>query len=243
MANLKQAERGNAIIWIFIAVGLFAALSYTFVQSSRTSTSVITDAQAQVYAQETIAYGNELKQAVKRLLLRGCSDTEISFENNVLGQYNNPNSPVNKRCHVFDKNGGGMRYNPPESIFSGPSENFYSSVVNGVSVTGNGNDCADSSCTELVLVIRLSSNSSSSSDMRNARRMCLKINEILSLNLAAIDVQWGDDTPSGSNYHRFKGTYNTDILINDPNINGKKAYCGKIGAGEIYSFHTVLLAR
>ncbi|MEM9470135.1 MAG: hypothetical protein AAF988_08225 [Pseudomonadota bacterium] len=106
----NKAESGNVIVIILLAVGLFAALNYAFTSSSRTSSGFISDAQAEAYASEIIAYGNEVKQAVKRLQLRGCSDTEISFENNVVSGYTNSNSPTDNSCHIFDVAGGGLNW-------------------------------------------------------------------------------------------------------------------------------------
>ena len=111
-APLSKTQNGSVIFWILIAVGLMAALSYAFMGSSRNSTSMITDTQADAYASEIIAYGNEVKSAVKRLRLRGCSDTEISFENNVSSpiDYTNLNSPADESCHIFSLAGGSLNW-------------------------------------------------------------------------------------------------------------------------------------
>lgn len=240
--NTKNPEQGSAIIWILIAVALFAALNFAFNSGSRTSTSVLDDAEASAYANQIIAYGNEVKAAVKRLQLRGCSDTEISFENNVLAGYTNPNAPTNKSCHVFDIAGGGLNHSPPLNAFKGPSANSYSSIVNGIVVTGAGSDCGTPECTDLVLVFRLSSNSSSATEIENARKLCLKINEAAGNNPLATEVIWGDDTPSTSTFHRFKGSYQNFMTVNDPLLNGKKSYCGKVNS-SIYSYQNVIIPR
>lgn len=115
-------QNGNAIFIILVAVALFAALGYAFSNTSRTSTSFITGEEAKAYVNQIIAYGNEVKSAVKRLQLRGCSDTEISFENSFVSGYTNGNSPTDRSCHVFDTQGGGLTYvAPPEGILQKPS--------------------------------------------------------------------------------------------------------------------------
>ena len=96
------SERGNALLYILIAVALIAALSYVVSRGQRGNTSTLTDQQARLAAQEIIDYGNDLANAVQKLRLRGCTDTQVSFENNIVTEYTNPNAPADKSCHVFD---------------------------------------------------------------------------------------------------------------------------------------------
>lgn len=104
---------------IFIAVALFAALAYAFMRSSQTSTSMITNEQAKSHAIKLVGYGNDLRTAVTRLKLKGCSDNQINFANPVLKWSNgtlinpsssgagfNPNAPADGRCNVFGSAGG-----------------------------------------------------------------------------------------------------------------------------------------
>ncbi len=131
-------ERGNAIFMILVAVALFAALGYAVTNSSRTSTTLLTDEEATAYANQMMAYGNEVKTVVRRLQLRGCDETEISFENNIVTGYINPNAPSSNKCHVFDIAGGGLTwqtFDDAEVIFSGAN------VVSGVGNDGtNGTE-------------------------------------------------------------------------------------------------------
>jgi hypothetical protein len=106
----RGTEKGNAIIWILIAVGLFAALGYAFTSTSRQSTAVLTNTEANAYANQIMAHGQELKAAVQRVSLRGCDDNEISFENNVTPGYANPYSPTNGKCHIYNSAGGGLSW-------------------------------------------------------------------------------------------------------------------------------------
>lgn len=114
-----KTDSGNVIIWILITIALLAALTFTFTQSSRTSTSLLSDEVADSMAKHLVSFSNDVKQTVKRLQLRGCDETEISFENSVLGfNYTNPNAPADNSCHVFDINGGGLQVPTlPEAIF------------------------------------------------------------------------------------------------------------------------------
>ncbi len=148
-------QNGSVIMWVLIAVGLMAALSYAFMGSSRNSTSMISNTQAEAYASEIIAYGNEVKSAVKRLQLRGCSDTEISFENNVVSGYTNSNSPPDSSCHVFDIAGGGLQLiNGPNPFANTGVEcwNGKYSFINGTEWHGNGSTCAAQNCVDLIML-------------------------------------------------------------------------------------------
>jgi hypothetical protein len=110
----STSSRGSAIIFLFIAIALFAALAYGFMQNTRGSVAMMTEEQAEGYAQEIIAYGNDIKMAVKRLRLRGIADTELDFRNAVF--LDAGGAPLNASlaactstaCQIFDMGGGGM---------------------------------------------------------------------------------------------------------------------------------------
>ena len=98
-----MTQNGNAIVMILIAIALFAALGFAFSNTSRTSSSFITDAEAEAYTNKIISYGNDIKSAVKRAQLSGCDLLDISFENDVVAGYTNGNNPP-EECKIF-KNG------------------------------------------------------------------------------------------------------------------------------------------
>ncbi|MEM6812280.1 MAG: hypothetical protein AAF549_07415, partial [Pseudomonadota bacterium] len=113
-----NSQSGNVIILIFVAVGLFGALAFAFNQSSRTSAAFITDTQVNNFSDRLISYGNEVKNAVKRLELRGCLPSEISFENFTQEGYENPVSPITQKCHIFETEGGGLTWQNVEKQIS-----------------------------------------------------------------------------------------------------------------------------
>ncbi|MCI5061086.1 MAG: hypothetical protein MRY79_08460 [Alphaproteobacteria bacterium] len=244
--NLISREKGSAIIWILIAVGLFAALAFAFQSSNRTSTSMLSDEEATAYANQIIQYGNEVKAAVKRLTLRGCDETEISFENNIVSGYTNANAPASKKCHVFDIKGGGLDYKQINekwlnSNLSGSQlyNEWVNSGVPALAFVGKDN-CGggSSSCSDLSLFLPYVS-----------QTICTKINDVLEVTNPAGDPY---DEGTGiclSNSNKFKGTYSTGTcgIDGDPVINGKKSACIKtrIGAAstEGYLFFTALIPR
>lgn len=213
------SERGNAIFMIILGVALFAALSYAFTSSNRTSTSLVTDEEATAAANQIIAYGNAVKQTVKRLQLRGCDDTEISFENNIVASYINPNAPSSNKCNVFDIAGGGLTwqtFDEAEVIFSGAN------VVNGIR-----NDSSTETGTELAFFVR---------DL--AASICIKINDTLNhsftTNPPIDEGTWGKGQFIG-NY-----AYTNNIVATSAGLVSLKSACFTDDIGENIYYSTLI---
>lgn len=233
-ANQKY-ESGNVIVWILVVVGLMAGLSYAFTSSSRSSSSMLTDTQAEAYASEIIAYGNELKSAVKRLRLRGCNETEVSFENNVssLNNYANANSPTDNSCHVFDLNGGGLSFKimPKAAFIDSPYGDQEPEFKAGHNVGES-----ETSATDLHVQIH---------DLK--LEVCLKINELLDVNNPS-GVPPEDGNTAGNN--AFIGSYpapKVDGIGDDvgSGLSGKMTFCrdSDTSANTFYQYNAVLIAR
>jgi len=228
----RQTENGNAIFLIIMGVALFAALGYAFTSSNRSSTTLVTDEQANAYANQIIAYSNEIKQTVKRLQLRGCNDTEISFENDTVSGYTNPNAPTSKKCHVFDIAGGGLSYNliaENKMDQSQSAEGFYRQVVffGGLRVTD-----IKSTSTELLMYVPFLN-----------QTICQKINDNFNLGTIENDVFGG-----GGGGGTFNGESNDfdqfatpDLGDEATNVAGKNNFCVEYGGS--YHYFNVLIAR
>jgi len=212
--NFKN-QNGNAIVIIFIAIALFGALAFAFNQTSRTSTGFISDSQADAYASQIISYGNQVKDAVKRLQLRGCSDTEISFENNIVTGYANGNAPDNETCNVFSVSGGGLSWKAADqnifmSAFSGdPSygEYFFPDLVQ---VQDIGTTCTTADCTELIISLPYMN-----------REICEKINQKLNV-IADLNLHEAVTNHNFETSKKFIGIFNfetagdTSVIGNTP---------------------------
>ena len=117
-----NTQRGSVFFYIFIAIVLIAALTYSVSNNSRTNTSILTDQQAKIAAQNIIEQGETVSNTVQKLLLRGYRETEISFENNIATGYTLAEC-VENGCKVFDINGGGLNWiYPPE--YANEGENW-----------------------------------------------------------------------------------------------------------------------
>jgi hypothetical protein len=113
MRNTHQ--RGIAIGPILYIVAILAVLVSAIAAGSGSFNGDISAISAKAYATAILEYANEVKLGVDRVIAKGCTDTQISFENPIVSGYTNPNAPANKSCHVFDVNGGGIVWkDPPE---------------------------------------------------------------------------------------------------------------------------------
>lgn len=238
--NKYHGESGAVFFYIMIAVALLAALSYALSQGNRGSTSTLTNQQAKLAAQEIIEYGQTVANAVQKLKLRGCADTQISFANDVWRFSNgtlihaaghNPNTPGNQ-CEVFHPDGGNIsakilpfRENltvAPGAVGKGHS------IINTIDVVDVG-----TAERELVLLIEFV-----------PREACTIIND----QLGAFN---SDDPPldgwAGAGI--YNGSYVGTAQIGDqePAIAGRLAAClqwpgGGYGDDDIH-FYQVLIAR
>lgn len=226
-------QNGNAIVMILIAVALFAALSYAFTYASRTSTSFISDEEAKAYANQIIAYGNEVKSAVKRLQLRGCSDTQISFENSVVTGYTNPNAPTDKSCHVFDIAGGGLNFikiseNILDNSYSANTSYGIFNTTGDVRILNVGTSLNGPTGNELIGVVSFIN-----------KNICQAINKNL-------DFSYTSNNPPISLFYAnaFDGDYNHIAqAIMNVGLTGKKSFCfDHVGLGK-YIYYITLIAR
>lgn len=116
LKSLRSEQQGNVLFLILIAVVLFAALSYAVSMSTRNNQKDAGAEKIQVTAAALIQYATSVENAVTRLRAANtCSDTDISFATPAYqtlgGSDANPDAkfsttPPNRRCHVFDVNGG-----------------------------------------------------------------------------------------------------------------------------------------
>lgn len=226
---VMNKQSGSALFVILVAVALFAALAYAFMQGNRGSTAIMTDEAAKAYANEIIAYGNDVKNTVKRLQLRGCDDSQLNFANTEwkrkdgsLNMAPNPAAPADGSCDIFTSNGGGLtakvfqKAGISESLLN-ETANYWqpgSSKVSDEAIGGFGTNEA-----ETYLSIQLVS-----------PEVCKAINKVAN-NYDGIPV----DVGSGAYYYE-------DI----PEFMGRTVTCTKWSPsswGEVYYIRYVLISR
>ena len=117
LRNDEHGQNGNAVIFVLLGIVLFGLLSYTLINSAKMGQGNLTKHQANLAAQEIIAYAQVVEQAYNKLRQRGCSETEISFYSDAItygtfrkNLYNHPQAPTDRRCHIFYPEGGNITY-------------------------------------------------------------------------------------------------------------------------------------
>ena len=227
--NNKQS--GAVFVYILVAIALFASLSYFVSKDNRGSSDIFTEEQAKLAAQEIIEYGNTVAAAVQKLRLRGCSDTEISFENNITSGYVNG---TDTSCQVFHQDGGNINHQRIiERIRTADASNHDTRYSGGSNIINVG-----STEPELFVFYRM-----------NSKDICIAIN-----NYAGI-INNPDSPPGevGLAGLGFTGTYLTAQTLGDDNdganLAGKEYGCYEVignldsNGNKQYDYYHVLLAR
>lgn len=116
LKSLRSEQQGNVLFLILIAVVLFAALSYAVSMSTRGTQKDAGAEKIQVTGAALIQYATSVENAITRLRAANmCAETDISFATPIYetlgGAVANPDAkfsttPPQRRCHVFDANGG-----------------------------------------------------------------------------------------------------------------------------------------
>jgi len=224
-----RKERGNVFFYILLAVALFAALSYAVSRNNTGSTNIFDEEQAKLAAQEIIEYGNTVANAVQKLRLRGCSDTEISFYDAslaVLANYQHT-PEVADSCKVFSSEGGNITYVSPniDVLETGVTHSRYGELAFAAEtlITGVGTDGAGPDSAELFFVLPWVND-----------KVCVEINRQLGLGDAVLtsDFHW-------TNYFR-DGSYDDDFTVVEPSIEGRLSACISNAANIFYQ---VLITR
>jgi len=115
---------GNVLFIIFIAIGLFAALSSAIFSGIGEVSDTRDKDELRLQTVELIQYGGKVKRTIERLqAINGCSDSQLDFSNPqtdpAIWNYANPRSPVDGRCAVFGAQGGQMAYLVLDDLFIG----------------------------------------------------------------------------------------------------------------------------
>lgn len=243
----RQAESGNVMLYIFLGIALFAALSFAVANIMSSGTADPKRETRMLEATDIIQYGDGLKRAVQGMRIRGVSDAQISFETPLTSiDYAHPALAAQRctsdNCRVFRAAGGGFTYiTPPPGWFDtqGVGDTSFGQwfFPRGVCVEGAGqggagchSDSEDNE--ELIAVLPWVK-----------RDLCVEINDRLGITnpggnppVAAGNAWMGGNQP-------FVGTFVEEAVIAR---GGQTAGCLR-GAGvppsDSYFYYKVLLSR
>lgn len=239
----RSSEHGNIFFYIFLGIVLFAALGFAF---SRTtiSTKSISDEKARLYATEIINFGNQVKDGVIKLKLRGCTENQFDFQNSIYKRNDNstidvanPSSPSDDSCDLFSAAGAGLTpYIPSAEAFT------KGDVTTGAWTPGHGGF-------RVVQINNVGTDGASGTVSANdlmfgmpyvSSQVCSKINQILSVtatNVAPINIS----APGTGGF--YAGTFAGTQVMSGTAINGKLAFCFSLGGAFGGQYVQVLLAR
>lgn len=225
------------MFYILITIALIAMLTAYMARGNRTQESTLTSEQAKLAAQEIIDYGSALANAVQKLRLRGCLDTQFNFGNTVWTRKNtgvvhsdnhNPSAP-DAICDVFGIGAGDI------------AAKTFSPIHFAKPVLADGQiDIGSSNATRL----SMPNVGSSEADLvyhipHVSEAVCERINIALGIQTTGQEIPVISIT---GNIPSYNGSYSSSGTLNDEDgkISGKLTYCGYDGG---YRFFQTLLAR
>lgn len=199
MPTDRASERGNIFFYVLLGAVLFAALGFAVSQSLRGNSRVENETIG-IMADDVIATGSRLEEAVKRLRLQGTPATSVSFENPFVSGYANGTCSTGS-CKIFDPDGGGLNWE------QGLSQS--QSTVTDWSFTGRARIAhVGSSDADLIALLPFITDP-----------VCTRIN--LMANISGIPA-----IGSVATINRFQGSYNASpIQFNNTALQSKKAGC------------------
>jgi hypothetical protein len=247
MKTNREQERGNALIYVLIAIALFGALSMTLGRQGDTGESgELPDQKAELYATQLGSYAAQAKSAIDQMLFSNMPMDQIDFALPNSAAFN-AGATADKIKRVYHPDGGGMSVGrlPDEIIAytgSDPAPGWYMGRFNNIEWTklGSGNTAgvggAEAPFEDVVLVA-----------YGINRRVCEKINEKIT-GSAAIPVLGSSIANVFVDDEYHTGT-NTD-LTTDPTgspicaeCHERASLCVEDQAGDIFAFYTILADR
>lgn len=237
----QNPQSGNVFFVIFLGIALFAALTLVVSKTMRSGVTNITTEQAKLAAGEMIAYGQQLRDTVKNLMItNGCSDTEITFEGATYYSkgvgYGNVTAPTSKKCHVFDTAGGNMKFITPAQTSVGNRVSLFIGV-HCYAGQGTGPSPCPATAKELEFNVAMI-----------PRTLCIEINRIAGIGVAGAEPPQ-DNYSATTGLGKFQGVYQSadnDNFWVQIGASGKSFGCYQDDTGSWsgqYIFYYILLAR
>lgn len=238
-------QSGNVLFLILIAVVLFAALSYAITQSNRSGASAQTE-QIDIAIAQWLQYATSIESAVTRVMLNGCSETDISFETSAWPSWittSYVHSPAaSTRCQIFHPQGGAVGANVrlPDGFMSRSSglDNVTLNEWRTLYFAGdNAIDGVGTAASDLIIV--------SAQDATDNNGQGLVKDAICDRYNEKMHGRMDRPVTANSMNSAFKGDYTTtetvESVSGDP-ITGLRTACVVSGDG-VNQFYYVILAR
>jgi hypothetical protein len=221
-----DSQSGNIFVIIMLGVVLFGALMFIASRGMNESPQSISGKRARIVAAEVLDTAQTFERAVARLLSRGVSENDLSFENATVAGYAHAGC-ADATCRVFDGQGGGIGWSSsPADANDGSAWLFTGhTCVSGLGQGGAGCESDGLANEELVAVLP---------NMK--KEVCEEINA--RLGISGIPVNAG----SGYATTLFVGTFGDGAMPDG--MDGRSAGCFEGGAGQPgYHFYSALIVR
>ncbi len=220
--SLKNKQSGNALIYVLIAIALFAALGFTLArQNQNSNTNEIDAAKADLYALEIITYATQAKSVIDQMSFTGSEIDDLIFTLPSEASFNN--APLIHK--VFHPQGGGLT---PDNI---PAKAI--NEINHVEVAGwylskfNNVEWTDSASTDVILTA-----------YQIAKPVCEAINEKIT-GLKTIPALTND-----MSNHLIDTATNNDLdIATCAACEGYMSLCVSNPTVTAFSFYTVVADR
>lgn len=222
----KRSERGNALIYVLIAVALFAALSFTLGRQTDTEeVEILSEEKADLYATQLISYATQAKSVVDQMMFIGGRISDLDFTRPSEAGFNT--APHGNK--VLHPEGGGLSLaSLPSGVVaqstSDPVPGWYIGRFNNVEWTASSNQ-------DVILVA-----------YQISQAVCEKINEKIT-GSSAIPTMTDSikDVMIDDTYHT--GT-NTDLTTDSgdicPDCENIGSLCVENQAQDAYGFYTLI---
>lgn len=236
---MKETDRetGSALIYILVAIVLFAALGVAVSRINSGATPGNSES-LQLQASEILQFSQAVRTAVQDISVNGVTETQISFENAIAAGYPNAGCAT-ESCKIFAGSGGGLSYVKPQEQWLDSSHsagaNYGDWVFSGNNaVTGVGTDGGSDTSVELLAILPYMK-----------KDLCVKINAMLNIANPGGNPPQDDDTTDVTD--KFTGTYTGSVVMGgNAQIPGQRAACVQDSGAPAtapYHFFRVLSAR
>lgn len=143
-----EAQQGNVLFLILIAVALFAALSYAVTSSSRSGGGDASRETLNIALSEVFNHFSQVRVGIQRLILSGqCDEKSIRFWHVSRARATNANfygDGSDTQCQVFHPDGGGVPYLTRPKTLDTSTPDEYGIISNRIQDIGTTNNNVDS---------------------------------------------------------------------------------------------------
>lgn len=122
----RKSERGNALVYVLIAIALFAALSFTLARNTDSNEAgTLSEDRAQLYMSQLVSYAAQAKSVYDQMDFQGIRPGDIDFTTPDDSTFNDnlaDGGSADRIYKIYHPDGGGLNVgNLPEGAIDDPS--------------------------------------------------------------------------------------------------------------------------